>query len=293
MNTLKKTKSKAIFFLALFSTLSLSGCQSLSKQEAGAGIGAVLGIALGSQIGDGRGRVIATALGGLLGGLIGSEIGKHLDEKDRAALMSKSNEILNKDGAQSGTWKSNHSGASARIETSQSKVTKNKVAVVKHKKVDTSPSLTNIGKTYVTKSSSNIRHKPSKSGQVISGLKKGERFNAIGQTRSGWVLVSKNNITLGYIHGGLVKPYQKSQETTKKPSRDNAIRLDDISDADIQQTKSASTSGINLDKLDLEETTISTATVCKTVNLDVKSDKGNNTEKFEACKSGDGAWEII
>lgn len=283
-------RKKSIIFLLLFSTLFASGC-AMTKQEIGTGIGGVVGAVLGSKVGKGSGRTAAIALGGLIGGWIGSSIGAHLDEKDRQSLMTKSGRILNQNGGQTGTWKSGHSGASATIRTSQTQKKSKRVKIVKHRKVDTSPKLSMIGRIYVTTNSSNIRHRPSTSGQIISGLRRGERFTAVGKTNSNWILVSKNNITLGYIHAPLAKPYKKKTKAT--PVRDKAISLDDISDKDIAVTNKTKKDGVNLDKIDLEEVSVSATTDCKKIDMDVKTNKGSNKDSFEACKGSDGAWEII
>lgn len=71
-----------------FSTLALSGCQTMdgtnTKQIVGTGGGALVGGILGSKVGKGSGQLWATGAGALMGALIGSEIGASLDAADRA-----------------------------------------------------------------------------------------------------------------------------------------------------------------------------------------------------------------
>lgn len=69
--------------------------------------------------------------------------------------------------------------------------------------------------------------------------------------------------------------------------------MDDIDDVAIANANKTKQEGIDLDKVDLEEVSVSTKTECKSVNMDIKSDKGETSESFETCKGSDGAWEII
>lgn len=202
-------KHGLIFFLT-FSVLFLSSCESMSKREIGTGIGAVAGAIIGSQFGKGSGQTAAMLVGGLLGSWIGNSIGNYLDEKDQEALMRQSAEMINRQNGETTVWQSEHSGSSATIKTSDSQVKQKKVKVVKVKKVDTTPQLKLIGETYVSTASSNVRHTPDKSGQIISGMKNNEKFTAVGRTNNNWVLVAKNNITVGYVYGPLVKLYKSN-----------------------------------------------------------------------------------
>lgn len=283
-------KKKGLVFILIFSTTFLTSCDSMSKREIGTGIGAVAGAIIGSQFGKGSGRTAAVLVGGLLGSWIGNSIGNYLDKKDQEALMRQSAEMINRQNGETAVWESDHSGSSATIKTSNSEKKQKKVKVVKVKKVDTTPRLELIGETYVSTASSNVRHAPNKSGQVISGLKNGEKFTAVGKTDNDWVLVAKNNITVGYVYGSLVK---QSSSNNNQPIRDGAISLDDIDEVAISNANKSKQEGINLDKIDLEEASVATETECKNVSMDIKSEKGETTESFETCKGSDGAWEII
>ena len=63
--------------------LTLSGCEVVTKQHVGAGVGGIAGALAGSFFGSGTGTIVATALGGVAGGLAGSEIGGRLDRADQ------------------------------------------------------------------------------------------------------------------------------------------------------------------------------------------------------------------
>ncbi|WP_308910635.1 RT0821/Lpp0805 family surface protein [Pseudokordiimonas caeni] len=60
--------------------LALGACGSVSKTEAGTGIGAVSGGVIGKAIGGGTFGLIA---GAVAGGLLGHEIGERMDKRDR------------------------------------------------------------------------------------------------------------------------------------------------------------------------------------------------------------------
>lgn len=62
--------------------VTVSGCETMNKEQTGGLVGAVAGGILGSTIGDGRGQVIATFAGAVLGALVGSSVGRDLDRYD-------------------------------------------------------------------------------------------------------------------------------------------------------------------------------------------------------------------
>ena len=66
----------------LFS-LSLVGCDTMTKQDVGTVTGGTIGALLGSQIGHGSGRHVAIAAGAITGALIGGQIGKTMDRQDQ------------------------------------------------------------------------------------------------------------------------------------------------------------------------------------------------------------------
>ena len=72
-----------IMILGLTASLALAGCETATKQQAGAVIGGIAGGALGSQIGGGRGTTVAIIGGTLLGAALGGYLGQQMDENDR------------------------------------------------------------------------------------------------------------------------------------------------------------------------------------------------------------------
>lgn len=71
-----------------FLTLSVTGCETATKEGVGGITGAIVGGILGAQIGAGQGRDAAIMLGALAGAMVGSNIGRHLDEHDEARAQT-------------------------------------------------------------------------------------------------------------------------------------------------------------------------------------------------------------
>lgn len=78
----------ALTVVLLAAAVTLSGCATGPKEEAGMVIGGIIGGVLGSQVGSGRGRTTATVIGALAGGAIGSSIGRQMDELDRMKMTA-------------------------------------------------------------------------------------------------------------------------------------------------------------------------------------------------------------
>ena len=72
---------RVVLLVAL--ALTMGGCEVVTKQRVGAGLGGIAGGLAGSLFGSGSGQLVATALGSFTGGLIGSEIGGRLDRADQ------------------------------------------------------------------------------------------------------------------------------------------------------------------------------------------------------------------
>jgi surface antigen len=121
---------KSSKILAIIMTVSLlTACQQggppgrgvmsgggINKQDSGTVGGAIGGGIIGSNIGKGKGATAATIAGALIGGAIGNNIGASLDNADRAAYYSASQQAL--ETAQPGQalpWQNPQSGNSGTI----------------------------------------------------------------------------------------------------------------------------------------------------------------------------------
>lgn len=106
------------FALPVALVLGLAACQEGQgmKQTGGTLLGAGLGALLGSQVGGGKGQLAAVAIGALAGAYLGSEVGKSLDNADRLAMRSTSQDALERNQVgQSSTWSNPDSGNSGTV----------------------------------------------------------------------------------------------------------------------------------------------------------------------------------
>lgn len=76
---------KKFMMIATCSLLSLSvvGCDTMTKQDVGVVTGGTVGALVGSRFGGGSGRALAIAAGAVAGALIGGQIGQSMDRQDR------------------------------------------------------------------------------------------------------------------------------------------------------------------------------------------------------------------
>jgi outer membrane protein OmpA-like peptidoglycan-associated protein len=81
--------SKPLLAICIAAIFAVTGCQNMSKQAAGTGVGAATGGAIGAIFGGKKGAVI----GALAGGVLGNLVGKHLDKQEQAIRESMQEEI--------------------------------------------------------------------------------------------------------------------------------------------------------------------------------------------------------
>lgn len=98
--------------VVLICSMSLVGCENMSKQDMGTITGGVAGGLLGSTVGQGNGRVLAIAAGTLAGAFIGNAVGKSMDETDRLKMNSA---LENNSVGQPAYWRNNRTGASYQV----------------------------------------------------------------------------------------------------------------------------------------------------------------------------------
>ena len=67
-------------------SVSIIGCQNMTKQDVGTVAGGVAGGLLGSQFGPGSGKNVAIAAGTLAGAYLGGAVGKSMDDVDRMKM---------------------------------------------------------------------------------------------------------------------------------------------------------------------------------------------------------------
>jgi surface antigen len=273
----------------------LSGCVSggqgdqagsLDKQTIGTVLGGVLGAVAGSQFGGGKGQLAAVAVGALAGAYLGNQIGASLDKADRAAIERKSAEALAtaRDG-QAVRWKNPDSGTSAVITPRDTHSEERKVALLREKRVAPVPRLELIGESWEAKTAANIRSAPSTSANVVSGLKAGEVFTAVGKVPgSDWIAVGRGNRTVGYVAAALVGKPSAPATAPEAPPLRQAINLDALE----------KDRAVDLDAGNLVAEEVAAMATCRDMDVTVTPKDGKTEQqKLKACKGVDGAWEIL
>lgn len=273
--------------VAVTTVFALGGCAApgeqgsgLSKQTLGTVLGSVGGALIGSQIGGGSGRTAAMIAGALAGGALGNWIGSNLDERDRQALATSTEQALA--SGQPVSWQSGHSGASATITPGESKTVMRETTVRRSPKIATVADMSVLNQPYRALKSANLRAAPSTGAEKVGGFAVGQTFTALGRTANDWIAVGRKGVTVGYVHGPLVGPVAAA-------AGDSATDLDAISVAD------AKGQGFDLDAIEPAAPVsekVAVRTTCRTVSYDVKTASGQERKTVDACQSADGAWEL-
>lgn len=269
-----------------------TGAGSFDKETVGTVLGGVLGAVVGSRFGKGNGQLAAAALGAVAGGYFGKQFGASLDVADKEALEHKSAEALSsaRDGEAVG-WSNPATGASAVITPQGTHQEARKVAMLRDKSVAPLPTLELLGETWEAKTSANVRSAPSLDANVVSGLKSGETFTAVGKVEGkDWIVVGRGNRTIGYVASSLVQKAspqtvaQVSATSASAPSLRAAIDLDALENDQA----------IDLDAENLVAEEVATTSTCRNMNVAITTkDGGSEQQEMKACKAADGAWEII
>ena len=275
---LKSFKKKVLAASLIGAIVTTTGCVSgVTKEQVGSGLGAITGALLGSQVGSGDGRKLAILVGGLAGAYLGGEIGRRLDENDRLAATQA---LENLNDRQSTTYSNPTTGKTTTFTVNNTQTVVKDVPIVRKKSVAPAPSMALIGKEYQAIKSANVRNAPTTSGStVLSGLTQGEHFTAVGRvSNKPWIMVAKNDVTVGYVHSSLVKEASQSKGIILR----EAVDLDAL-DSHVKNNYQA----VNLDEeLVVENTKVQTS--CRNVTYSQQ----DSQDTFKACKGADGAWEI-
>lgn len=98
--------------IILFCSISLVGCDNMTKQDMGTVTGAVAGGLLGSTVGQGSGRVLAIAAGSLAGAFVGNAVGKNMDDTDKLKM---NNALENNSIGKPAYWRNQNTGADYEV----------------------------------------------------------------------------------------------------------------------------------------------------------------------------------
>ncbi len=175
-----------------------------SKQEIGAAAGGVLGGFLGNRIAGRGSRTLGTLLGGALGAAAGSALGCRLQKSDQAKAERAMENAVASNKNQS--WESPDTGASGKVEVSQSAPGASLAGIKFAKGVEPASGFTKIGSAYVAGSATNVRAAPGTNGKILGSLASGQRVwvpaSVSGQP---WMLVSEGGVGRGYVSAPLLR----------------------------------------------------------------------------------------
>ncbi len=88
------------------------------------------------------------------------------------------------------------------------------VPLVQKIEVAPMPTLIMINKTYKTKNAVPVRSAPDPEASVVTNLQTNEKFTAVAQVEnSEWILVGKDNRSIGFVHQALVQPLSIKKKT--------------------------------------------------------------------------------
>jgi len=281
---------KGITLLLIISMLL--GCATsgtnIDKQASGTAIGAVIGGVAGAFVGHGAGKALAVIAGTAIGGLIGNQVGAWLDEKDREAInQASAKALVSMPSGQNVVWRNPENGNFAVITPKAPVVEERKVAMIRNKSVAPLPKLDLIGETWDVKKPVKIRAAPDTNANVVSSLKTGEKFTAVGKVvGADWIVVARGKRTVGYVSSKAVGKLEKSLIVSAENStiRNKAIDLDAIE----------KDRAIDLDAADTVAQEVVANASCRVVDVKVSSQGGKTDQSStKACKAADGAWEVI
>lgn len=282
--------------IAIGTAVMTAGCQSLSKEEIGERIGAVTGAIVGKEVSGSDDELTGAVLGAAAGSIAGKMIGRHLDEQDQMELETRTQKALNREEPGTAEWESDRSSAKAEIRTGEVTYDEKRTEVKRISTVKAVPAITIENKRYRTTANLNVRTGPSTRYSVVTTLDEHEIVRSGGRTENGWLMLLKDGITVGYVHGGFVEGYQPQRVATRgSVNLDNVENPSSVTDghADTGSApEEASYKGIDLDAVNVESSQVQARTACRDVEIEVDTEKGRETKRDRACRNPDGAWEL-
>lgn len=185
---------------------NIFGCQaSGSKQEIGAAIGGIAGGLLGNRIAGRKSRTLGTVIGGVIGAAGGSILGCKLQKNDRAKAERALETAVETNQSQS--WENPETGASGRVDISQSASGAALSDLKFANGVEPAESHQKVGSAFTTSGVANIRSAPGTAAPVIGKLAAGQTVwvpaSVVGAP---WMLISSGGVGQGYVSSALLRP---------------------------------------------------------------------------------------
>jgi uncharacterized protein YgiM (DUF1202 family) len=256
-----------------------------NKEDWGTALGSIGGAALGAMVAGDDNKWLGAAIGGAIGFYAGKQIGRYLDKQDQQALAAETSEALATESAGTSTWQSTRSGASAEIKTGDISYTSQPREIKRLATVQPVPAIKLENNEYQTTTSLRVRSGPGTRYAVITTLKPGDVVKSAGRTDNGWLMLAKQNVTVGYVHANYVKPYNPVEQALAQ-----GVDLDSVDVASIE--KEDAFGGIDLDSVETTSSTVTAQTGCRDVEISVKTEQGVEKENSRACQQADGVWQL-
>lgn len=275
--------------LTVLVAMLVAGCEgttgAMKKEDLGAALGAVGGALLGAKVAGGKNKWLGAAIGGAAGLYAGKMIGRHLDDRDRQALAVRTVDALEEPSAGVASWNSDKSGATASIKTGEVVYKEEPRQVKRLSKVEAVPKIKLENKEYQTTSALRVRGGPGTQYDTITTLRPGDVVASAGRTDNGWLMLAKQGVTVGYVHGNYVKPYSPIEQAKAQGIDLDSVEIDTL-------PKQEGFAGIDLDAMDTTSSTVSAQVGCRDVEISVTTGKGTENESTRACQNADGVWEL-
>ena len=270
-----------------------AGCATMSEEDKAALSGlfsAAAGVAVAKVLGaDGW----EAALVGIAAAYAGFQISKHLSESDQVAVRGEAARALaNSNDGETVYWVSPESGAKASITPRGSRRETREVDLLRDKRIETPPAMDLIGKPYVSLGSSvRLRSAPSTSADVVGTLNEGDSFHAFGKVHDQpWVMIGRSNIAMGYVHADYVAEEGAGDEP-QATSLHGGFELDEVDLAQINEQAQAT---FELDDFEVVgDSFVLNDVPCRTLDMEIVSESGTETQSVNSCQSADGSWEAV
>lgn len=268
----------------------LSSCASTApadKAQTGSIIGAITGAVIGATVSSKKDRGAGMVLGAALGGATGYLIGQHLDERDRASLQARIDELAKTQQVNKpAIWNSGHSGASAEIVVGQpvaaGEATKRVLTEV-DVELPRPVRLTESGTRYAS-ANLNVRSGPGTSYPVKYTLPLGKRIEILGTSENNFHAVSESGVLVGYVSSDHLSkdPIEpKRMATQRRSANQGAHATRSISD----------TEPVERPRTPTREGDLRISLQCKPVTIRVRTNDGRvSEEKSQTCMRADGTW---
>ncbi len=185
---------------------SLFRCEQGGRKQEGAAVaGAVIGGLLGSQVAKNE-RLLGAAAGAAIGAAAGSYVGCRMQSTDTARAQAATKAALDRGAGQ--TWSNPTTGASGRVDV----ISSSYGPPIPGSSFRYGPGVQSmnsyeaLGGQYYAPGMVNLRAGPSTRTASVGRLQAGDRFDALGATGDGWILVGRNGEAAGYAASSVVRP---------------------------------------------------------------------------------------